>query len=238
MPDALKYYFSKSNLVQGSLGLQKSFEYIVQGMQEGEWEVPAQQFIFFDVENRSYKMLETAPLLVTVLQGQAAVPVPASSSAQTQPSDNRVAQPELVYDKVDGVLPMNGALSLARLLFLLFLPPALFGLYELGRSDRCMAFIAPRYSKRRAVKRAHADLARAYRHHNVRAIHGIFVQLCAQSPEQIVAAAPWSDAEKAAWLQFYEKITLAAYAEGSQTKEVVRLFHEAEHRLTELERVI
>lgn len=246
LPDAFKYYFSKSIVTPGSFGQQKSFEYIVQGMQEGEWEIPEQTFSFFDIENRSYKTLESGALLVTVSPGQAVVPSPAGTPACTSCDEAVAAAPVALLSITNDALPMDGALSFGWFAFLLALPIGIFGVIQAVRSARLVQKVAPQYLKRRAFVLAHKDLARAYRHHDVRAIHSIFMQLIARrtyatpdiSIEQAVAASAWSESQKAAWQVFYDKVSQAAYADSSGTKDVVRLFHEAEQRLKDLERVI
>jgi hypothetical protein len=67
MPDGLKWYASKQYVDDLPIGKRKTFEFIVQGLQEGDFEIPEQLFTFFDVETSSYKQLQTAPLFVTVL---------------------------------------------------------------------------------------------------------------------------------------------------------------------------
>jgi hypothetical protein len=82
IPEGLKYYESKStvDLLQRG-GFKKTFEYIVQGIKSGTWEIPSQVFTFFDTNDYSYKVLKTQSLIVTI-QGNAQI-----NQQQTQ-SDN------------------------------------------------------------------------------------------------------------------------------------------------------
>ena len=67
MPEELKYYDSKTNIELNDNGLStKRFEFVVQALKPGTFEIPQQTFTIFDTESRFYKQLETAPLLVTI----------------------------------------------------------------------------------------------------------------------------------------------------------------------------
>lgn len=72
MPDALKYYDSRSYTepVSGTeqTGKKKKvFEYVVQGMRPGEWEIGRQTFVYFDTDDKKYKTLTTAPSMVKII---------------------------------------------------------------------------------------------------------------------------------------------------------------------------
>lgn len=242
LPDAFKYYFSKSFVSPSSFGQQKSFEYIVQGMQEGEWEIPAQSFSFFDVESRSYKVLESGALLVTVLPGQTAVVSP-NTSFEVPAHEGAVASSVLPITTIAYVVePTEGAFSFGWFLFLLSLPLTLFGVVKLVQSAWLAQKISPHYIRHRAFVFAYKDLARAYRRHDVRLIYVIFIKLIQRRTDapidEVIDNSSWSDDKKRAWHAFYEKISQAAYADTSSTKDVVRLFHESKQWLKDLEGVI
>ena len=70
LPKELKYYKSNSSIIEPmdkTTLPKKRFEFIVQGIACGEWEVPQQSFTYFDVHNRSYKTLQTVPFVVTIV---------------------------------------------------------------------------------------------------------------------------------------------------------------------------
>lgn len=69
MPQALRWYDSKQYIrdTHGAYGLPvKCFEFIVQGLQAGSWEIPAQTFTYFDVTKHGYVTLETAACPITI----------------------------------------------------------------------------------------------------------------------------------------------------------------------------
>ncbi len=69
--DGLKYYESKMiNHQNGVAHYKKSFEYIVQGMKPGSYEIPEQVFTFFNTETKVFEMLKTKPLPIIITPNQ------------------------------------------------------------------------------------------------------------------------------------------------------------------------
>ncbi len=68
IPKTLKYYDSNVHFDEDErLGVGKNrFEFIVQGVESGNWQIPSQKLTYFNTNTGSYKTLETAPLEVTV----------------------------------------------------------------------------------------------------------------------------------------------------------------------------
>jgi hypothetical protein len=75
MPDALKWYESKTYDLSperdGAVG--KACEFVVQGLHEGEWQIPAQHIVYFDTAARECRTLASTPLQVTITPGQAVI---------------------------------------------------------------------------------------------------------------------------------------------------------------------
>lgn len=69
--DGLKYYESKMIDQNGPNHYKKSFEYIIQGMKPGSYEIPEQHFTFFNTETRTFETLKTNPLSITIIPNQA-----------------------------------------------------------------------------------------------------------------------------------------------------------------------
>ncbi len=70
MPEQLKWYDSKNyTSPAGSAGQEKPakiFEYIVQGLTPGEYEIPAQTCTSFDVHTKTYVSVTSSPVRVTI----------------------------------------------------------------------------------------------------------------------------------------------------------------------------
>ncbi|MEX0849714.1 MAG: BatD family protein [Candidatus Dependentiae bacterium] len=248
MPETFKYYFSKSAVENRPFGQKKTFEYIVQGMQEGDWEIPEQTFAFFDVEGRTYKTLHTTPLFISILPGKASAPLPDVSGGEPVSIQDDIA-PLIEYRLSD--YPRNSVLSFWWFVFLLVMPLFSSLCYVLlYRSGWLVQKIAPHYIKQRAFKLAKKQLARAYRYHDTRLLYGIFMQLIAHrlsvavaqlsstEVNDIIAKSSWEHEKKHEWSVFFDKISQAAYAGAAGPKEVLRLFHEAAQWLAELERIV
>jgi hypothetical protein len=248
LPDTFKYYFSKSMIENSAFGQKKIFEYIVQGMQEGDWEIPEQTFAFFDVEGRTYKTLHTTPLFISILPGKVSAPLPDASGHEPTSVQDGIAS---LIEYRPSSYSMDSSLSLWWFVFLLVMPLLVSLCYVLlYRSGWLVQKVAPHYIKQRAFKLAQKQLARAYRYHDTRLLYGIFMQLIAHrlsiavmqlssaDVNDIVAKSSWSDEKKHEWYAFFSKISQAAYAGAAGPKEVLRLFHEAAQWLAELERII
>ena len=72
VPSGLRVYESKNSLVDDMPDqryIKKRFEYVVQALQSGDFEIPAQKFFYFDTKKRRYTTLSTGSLFVTVLPG-------------------------------------------------------------------------------------------------------------------------------------------------------------------------
>ena len=90
MPDALRHYESKSSVVaQGSSAI-KTWEYIVQGLKEGSYQIKEQTFMYFDTVTRSVKTLKSKPLTITI-----------------DPGTTITASDENVQEKATQPLPVN-----------------------------------------------------------------------------------------------------------------------------------
>jgi hypothetical protein len=94
MPEALKYYDSKSMMIKSrsSRFNRKRFEFVIQGLQPGEWHIPAQTYTYYDVEYKAYEQQSTQPLMVHI------TPSPASSSnAAVISKDDKSVQDEHIH---------------------------------------------------------------------------------------------------------------------------------------------
>jgi hypothetical protein len=77
IPETVRVYESKQMVVEPTFRSEqrkKRFEYIVQALKPGDFQIPPQQFTFFDTVQRSYHSLTTEPLFITVLAESAVSP--------------------------------------------------------------------------------------------------------------------------------------------------------------------
>ncbi|MFZ5953551.1 MAG: BatD family protein [Candidatus Dependentiae bacterium] len=95
MTPTLKWYESKKQVIQQDNNQQKKvFEYIIQATQAGDWEIPAQKFIYFDTQKRAYRTLTTSPLTIHVIA--------VNNQKNNQPiQENQLGPEELTEKKED-----------------------------------------------------------------------------------------------------------------------------------------
>lgn len=141
LPAGLKHYSSKSNFIPGDSGDKegkKTFEYVIQIPKNGNWEIPAQTFTFFDTKKRKYRSLfsESLPIIVVSTE-ESVTPAPhyqpetesealLNDEAPTQ--EHIPLQKDLHFIQEDGSAASNSVQALPLWLFLLliFLPLILF----------------------------------------------------------------------------------------------------------------
>lgn len=67
IPNCFKYYQSKAQVLKKDNQNIYIFEYILQGMEVGNFEILPQEFIFFDLKTKSYKTLKTHTTNLSIL---------------------------------------------------------------------------------------------------------------------------------------------------------------------------
>lgn len=221
MPEQLKWYDSKQYLLPpagsaaagapGQAPAQsvekngtrpvKVFEYIVQGLAAGDYEIPAQTCTYFDLSTKTYKTIQTVPVPVTILGATGASFAQKTNGGQMLSSGatsgekgttggqatavSDVAKPLAVVQ----VLPLNSEGSwyserrtVPRWLFLAVVVFfVLLGLVRLVRV--CLRWVLARYSsgnkKRQILKNAHASIQRLVHVQRCEGVYPLFVSFFA-----------------------------------------------------------
>ncbi len=86
IPHGLRCYDSQESLMpdRQNLGrMIKRFEYVVQGLQQGAWTIPAQKFTIFDTAEKKYKTVQSDQVTVVISKDDALVMV-SSDDTHTQ----------------------------------------------------------------------------------------------------------------------------------------------------------
>jgi len=96
LPRSLKYYESKVENSDDGHVTRTRFEYIVQPLEVGEWEIPAQSYTYFDTRTETYETIYTAPLYLTVEPGAQGAGHFHESSNNQQQSDNYNASDDVL----------------------------------------------------------------------------------------------------------------------------------------------
>lgn len=252
MPNQMKWYDSKQYVkdTPGITGLPvKCFEYIVQGLKQGSWEIPPQQFTYFDVNHGVYKTLKTEPLKVKIKGARKTSP---SKKVEEQEEPKKV-------DVQEAGLPLNTWSSWRPthqkdgmswwLFFLLASIPLLWAIWALIRF--IIARQADFFKQQYAFKVARKQIKQAASKNRTQDLHTIFMELFAQrlqcAPsiisqeiiEQVFNRANQPEEQMRAWEQFYSKVYEAAfYATHYTEQQKKELFEQASVWVTKLEKIL
>ena len=106
MPEALRFYASKQLIVEPKKegeSPRKRFEFIVQGLKAGSWEIPPQSFYYFDTKKRSYVTLQTTPLAITIMP----------NAKKIMPSHHQYDTHDRGMEDADTIAPLHKELALS-----------------------------------------------------------------------------------------------------------------------------
>ena len=255
MPDSFKYYDSKNYLAQTQGANNKyCFEFIVQGLQKGDWEIKPQKFTFFDTKSRKYKTLETLPLTVSIM------PSLNANKKFVQPVTKQSEATSTALHTVDEIRPINQTgmwyktdsrnLPLWLLLLLAILP--IMGLFFLWfKSYFNSSVVSSGRNQKNAFKNAYAQLEAANKSQNIKLLHPLFVDLFTAryqiSPSQAtqefmreqLVQAKVSSAELEAWDSFINQLSEHIFfARPARSDQFAVMYQYARQWINKLEKII
>lgn len=177
MPKGLKYYESKSSVDQSKN--RKIFEYIVQGIEGGNWIIPAQKFTFFDLTTRKYSSIKSNPIEVQIqtdsnLTNISTTTIQEESTIQQQSENLAINQDGPWYPQKERTMPWHIFLCISACFFVISLYrfyAAFLKNYRLKNriyADKELAFVLARNA-----------LKKAENLQDKQALYPIFVQLFA-----------------------------------------------------------
>lgn len=158
LPEGLKYYNSKVSFD----GQKKVFEYIIQPIESGEFEIPQQNFFFFDTSTNNYKKLSSNTVKITVEKVETKVEI--KKEIKIEPV---VAQVRNVVFEPEKYFPLD------ILFFLLFIPVLAKLLAIL------LILFLKRTKRRRIIMRAKRQLKLSYKENRVDQFYEIIRQTLA-----------------------------------------------------------
>jgi hypothetical protein len=250
VPRACRWYDSQTTLARetGSGHYKKSWEYIVQGLQPGSYEIPAQNFTYFDTKKRRLITMSTAPLSISI--------VPAEKATLSN-NKNPVSEETPVLQSLDivdpsGIRPIHesgqwyGQQERFLPAWIYILLMALPMVFVIGRwifntkSDQIQRMARKRW----LLKQARLQLAHAERIGNGAAVYPLCIMVargCLVLPESIVTdlvieraleRARLDSAERQSWQQFFmEAASYAFYATNTHYTQLPDFFKQAERWL-------
>lgn len=259
MPAELKYYRSRSDLQELAKGQRYVCEYIVQGLQRGDYEIPAQTITYFDTQTGSYKTKTTTPLFITIMASAQPMHQQSRTVQPSVPGQEDIIEPQQVIEQ-PSIAPLRedmhaasyGMLQYGLPWWLLVLLGCMF--YASLYTQRLMVYmqqiverIAPAYMRRRFFAQIKKELARATDVRDYHALQLLLTQVVARhmqrAPELIdqeamlayVDASSWSLEKKQRWQQFLQRLHEHLYAQHPNTHDA-QLFAATELWLDEFER--
>ena len=192
MPEYVKYYDSKSYILDNSVkeGMNKKrFEFIVQGLEPGECEIPSQNFTFFDTNMREYKSLKTAPILLKIIKSDTTAYTPSKQMGKKdRPGVTGTGTPEddirPIYSHKSFYVNTQKSMPLWVFILLVCFPLVCFGLPRVGKiscklKERCSPHVIKKYAFTKAIK----SLYYAKKNNNFAQIYSIFITLFAERCE-------------------------------------------------------
>lgn len=250
MPAELKHYQSTHLFTpaEGDLAARTRFEFIVQGLKPGSWEIPEQKIRFYDTQNRRVKALTSNPLSITIMPGAAAT---SSSQSPHQKQEQEGARALAIAGMyTTGHEPVTSSARLPWWLFVvLIVLPIFIVLYpfirQLLEKNRKSTYLSRRAQKAFIV--AKKRLGRARKNDDARLLYNIFIELFADRWQEPIAsitdeyinkrliAAQQSLQNLEEWQQFFAAITECAF-NPSRAKQNDNLFTQAESWLQRLEK--
>lgn len=236
LPKALKYYDSNSAIIPPKYSdelAKKRFEFIVQGMECGDCEIPEQLFTYFDIERNAYITLRTSPLAVSIMPGAHSAKKDTTAAIAQVEQDSMVVVAESNIADINAVgdwYPVAERQPLPWWIFqLLFLMPCMYvGYPRMLEKFVALTSNSARLTRRRAFRKARKQIDQAAKAGDDKKMYAIFMQL-------FHALGKKPHVEE--WNRFFERITHAAYAQ-SDNKNSDELCRMAKQWLERLEKII
>ncbi len=124
LPESFRAYPSKTTLERNGSGVQWS--YVIQGLKEGSYTIPAQELTYFDTNVKAYKTLHSQPLSLTITQGSS---VSTSTNVSPHLSEEEPEEVSNAEEQQKTAVPEIPQIPLGWFILLMLLPP----LYALCR---------------------------------------------------------------------------------------------------------
>ncbi len=248
LPEGLKYYDShaKDQALTDTIS-KKDFEYVVQAVKPGVYEIPSQTFEYFDIKTQSYKTLQSRTVKLTVTGAVRTVKV----SEEEAVSESVEKSDEL--PSLEKTLKGGGDLPVQRVSWTLFLVLALLFMGPLGWRIICSLWLsyqarnASKIGYNRAFSIARGRIKNAQKIKNESEIYHILMDLFAtrlhmpraelseQDIETALKKAGLSDEKILEWRRFFSQVMAVTFsalpAEGD-------LYEQMGHWIMVLERLL
>ena len=255
VPHVFKSYSSKQhveNKKSGSQMAKKTFEFIMQGMEPGTWEIPAQKFTFYDIKLHKYTTLKTKPLTIKIvaqMQTKKYVPPSLDDLLLATAIDAEGDNDDFVLDTHGNWRAVSERTMPWWLFMSLFFAPLGLWISRFLRRllRRYGRWRAPRSRWRSAFKVARKQLQHAESTQDFSALYRLFVDLfvirCSikqtlvseQMTTQVLRVGGLSSEQTQEWKEFFADISSFVFYNATTSDAEKKLFDQANKWLTILE---
>lgn len=215
LPEGLKYYSSTERYLPHADGVHgtKNFEYVLQGIKQGTYTIPAQTIVYFDLGSHHYKEMASTPLTLNVRALNGAPP-----SLHAQAGSSTKNEFEKFTVSCATLLPIIPLGIFWKLLTLL-------GSVLVGMFVWNYWFYRIQTEKMRSIRKARAQL-RSVKH--ARGIYPLIINLFSEllhlSPGEVTQEkiVQWfdrrgaSESLKEGWKRYIDQIGTVVFGESSQ----------------------
>jgi hypothetical protein len=250
IPSPFKYYDSK----QYDDGPKKCFEFIVQGLSVGQWQLPSQQFTFFDTKTRSYKTLETQAVSVKIIPNAAQKHTLSEAQLSQQLPEAQQDLPDdikpflLQEDKTKDPLPV---LPLWLMVGLVISAAMFFFYKDINERIPLFNLVHRKSVQRKSFARARAQIKTIFAQQRFSLLYPTFVQLfatrCSVDVHEVNQEFIYTVLKKSGlhaheleqWNQFYNQLNELMFSNKQvDHKEYQVLQHYADRWIDRLEKII
>lgn len=256
LPNELKYYDSNVSIIDtchDNECAKKKYEFVVQGMKCGDWQIPEQHFVYFDIDKHAYVTLKTSSLSVSIQ------PLPGKGLTVSEKKDNEEIKPHVDPEVKESIACVNdkGPWYPVRekepfswlFFYLTACAPLLYHGYPLMSSRLSRFALIKRRLKKRACKDIRKKIIASLHAHNDIQIYSLFMNLFAVLMDQPVSyvsrgtielylkSHDFSSEDIQQWDSFFVSLVQAAYTQSGKSN-IQELYRMAIQWLERLERLI
>ncbi len=247
LPEGLTYYDSNARLETTST-TKKLFEYVVQGLKSGDFEIPAQEFTYFDLVTHTYKVLSSEPVTLTIEPGTGNSPMLVNQESQIPLN----GQNHVVFETEESIDWAPWGIIPWWLFLLLLIVPGVTALMHFGLAiyRYCVAKNAPELRFRNAFKVARNLFYRARNKGYFGQLYHMYKELFAarlkvqsyelseNSIEDLLRVKGFSEDKIIEWRLHCAYLAEQAFSSHRVGEKDAKLFNEAARWLDELEKIL
>lgn len=253
IPQGLKAYPSKAYLVPG-YPTRKRFEYVLQAVQRGIWEIPPQDVYYFDVDERVYKKLTSKPISLEILaqQEKSAQALSPRSDESTAATKNTITEDqELAPICMEYFYRIPAQWEIPWWLFVIFIVAPLIGvvyLLSMPFLQKWISYSLPSIKRRSLYVKLWKKLDVARKHADPGLLREIFIDLFAyqmsKNPDEItqddmenfLVKSECTEKQRAEWHLFWHELDATLFSATKSPRNTTHLYTQARVWLKVFER--